>query len=223
MWARGFACLAVGLLLGGASYAQSTAGSTHTLVLNASTQEGVDSPAAQATAAVNGAALTLKRVIELALQNSTDLQLAKVQSQLAQHSALITKAEFLPNLYVGSGAGYTYGIPETPGGRAPAIFDVTYTQQVLNEPLRGQSKELQEQARSQKIVLQDVRNSVIVRTAMAYLELGKVRHSLELLRAEQESADKILQVTTGRESEGFELPVEVTKAQLTKAQVVQRI
>ena len=64
---------------------------------------------------------------------------------------------------------------------------------------------------------------MIVRTAMAYLELGKVRHSLELLRAEQESADKILEVTQGREGEGFELPVEVTKAQLTKAQVLQRI
>ena len=136
---------------------------------------------------------------------------------------MITKAEFLPNLYTGSGAGYTYGIPETPGGRAPAIFNVSYTQQVLNEPLRGQAKELQEQARSQKIALEDVRNSVIVRTAMAYLELGKVRHSLELLRAEQDSADKILGVTQGREGEGFELPVEVTKAQLTKAQVVQRI
>ena len=58
---------------------------------------------------------------------------------------------------------------------------------------------------------------------MAFLELGKVRHSLDLLRAEQESADKILQVTTGRESEGFELSIEVTRAQLTKAQVVQRI
>ena len=70
----------------------------------------------------------------------------------------------------------------------------------MNEPLRGQSKELQEQARSQTIILQDVRNSVIVRTAMAYLELGKVRHSLELLRAEQESADKILEVTRGRKA-----------------------
>ena len=217
----------MGLLLGAAcgraAYAQDASGSAHTLVLNTSAQQAVDSPAGQATATPNGIMLTLKRVIELALQNSTDLQLAKIQSQLAQHSALITKAEFMPNLYAGSGAGYTYGIPETPGGRAPSIFDVTYTQQILNEPLRGQAKELQEQAQSQKIVLQDVRNSVIVRTAMAYLELGKVRHSLDLLRAEQESADKILQVTSGRESEGFELPVEVTKAQLTKAQVVQRI
>jgi outer membrane protein TolC len=58
---------------------------------------------------------------------------------------------------------------------------------------------------------------------MAYLELGKVRHSLELLRKEQESAEKILQVTQERQGEGYELPVEVTKAQLTKAQVIQRI
>jgi outer membrane protein TolC len=50
-----------------------------------------------------------------------------------------------------------------------------------------------------------------------------VRHSLELLRKEQESAEKILGVTRERQGEGFELPVEVTKAQLTKAQVVQRI
>jgi outer membrane protein TolC len=64
---------------------------------------------------------------------------------------------------------------------------------------------------------------VILRTAMAYLELGKVRHSLELLRAEEGSADKILQVTQERQGEGYELPVEVTKAQLTKAQVTQRI
>ncbi len=167
--------------------------------------------------------LTLKRAIQLALQNSRDLQLAKVQARLADNSALITKAEFLPNIYAGSGAGYTYGIPETPGGRAPAVFSVSYTQEVLNEPLRGQAKELQEQAKSRKILLEDVRNSVIVHTAMAYLELAKVRHSLELLRAEQDSADKIFQVTKGRESEGFELPIEVTRAELTKAQVVQRI
>jgi outer membrane protein TolC len=147
---------------------------------------------------------------------------AKIQASIADHAALITKAQFMPNLYAGSGAGYTYGIPETPGGHAPAIFNVTYTEQVLNEPLRGQSKELQEQAKSQKILLEDARNSVITRTAMAYLELGKVRHSLELLRKGQESAEKILQVTQQRQGEGFELPVEVTKSQLTKAQMVQR-
>ena len=168
-------------------------------------------------------ALTLKSAIEMALRNSKDIQIAKLQASLATHASQVSKAEFLPNLYVGSGAGYTYGIPETPGGRAPSLFNVTYTEQVFNEPLRGQGKELEEQARSQKIVLEDVKNSVITRTAMAYLELVKVRHSLELLRGEHESAEKILQVTQERQGEGYELPVEVTKAQLTKAQVTQRV
>src|ERR1700732_4410004 len=168
-------------------------------------------------------AFTLKRAIELALQNSQDIQVAKLQTSLADRSAMITKSQFLPNLYAGSGAGYTYGIPETPGGRAPALFSLTYQEQVFNEPLRGQAKELQEQARSQRIILEDSKNSVIARTAAAYLELGMVRHSLDLLRKEQGSADKILEVTREREKENFELPVEVTRSQLTKARVVQRI
>src|SRR5438093_12110925 len=168
-------------------------------------------------------AVTLKRAIELALQNSKEMKVAKIQANVADHAAQITKAQFMPNLYAGSGAGYTNGIPEAPGGRAPSIFNVSYTEQVFNEPLRGQAKETQEQAKAQKIMLEDTKNSVITRTAMAYLELGKVRHSLELLRKEQESAEKILQVTQERQGEGYELPVEVTKAQLTKAQVVERI
>jgi outer membrane protein len=177
----------------------------------------------ESTEAAGSVTLTLKRAIELALQNSKDIQIAKIQGSLAEHSALISKAEFLPNIYAGSGAGYTYGIPETPGGRAPAIFDMTYTQEIFNEPLRGQAKELQEQAQAQRVALADVRNSVISRTAMAYLEIEKVRHALTLLRGEQESAEKIVEVTKERQGEGFELPVEVTRAQLTRAQVVERI
>jgi len=203
---------ALGVLCGSAAKAQQASAP------NAPQSMGQEAP-------VNGApvVLTLKRAIELALQNSKDIQLAKIQARVADRAALITKAQFMPNLYAGSGAGYSNGIPETPGGRAPSVFNVSYTEQVFNEPLRGQAKEMQELSSSQKIVLQDARNDVITRTAMSYLELGKVQHSLELLRKERESAEKILQVTQERQGEGFELPVEVTRAQLTKAQVTQRV
>ena len=167
--------------------------------------------------------LTLRRAVELALQNSKDIQLAKIQARVADQAAGLTKAEFLPNLYAGSGAGYTYGIPETPGGRAPSVFDLTYTEQVFNEPLRGRAKEQQEQAKAQRLALEDTRNTVRLRVATAYLELVKVHHALDLLRKEKESAEKIVGITQERQGEGFELPVEVTKAQLTRAQVVQRI
>jgi outer membrane protein len=168
-------------------------------------------------------ALTLKRAIELALQNSRDIQVTKLQVSLADRASMITRSQFMPNLYGGSGLGYTNGIPETPGGRAPSIVSVTYQEQVFNEPLRGQAKELQEQARSQRILLEDTRNTVIARTAAAYLELVMIRHALDLLGKEQASAEKILEVTQQREKENFELPVEVTRSQLTKARVVQRM
>jgi outer membrane protein TolC len=179
--------------------------------------------AADAPASGTPVMLTLKRTIELALQNSKEIQLAKIQAHVADQSVRLLKADFQPNLYAGSGAGYTYGLPETPGGRPPDIFSLTYTQDVLNGPLRGMAKEQAEQAKAQRMALEDTRNVVMERVASAYLELVKVRHSVELLRKEKDSAEKIVDVTQERLGEGYELPTEVTKAQLTKAQVVQRI
>ena len=167
--------------------------------------------------------LTLKRSIDLALENSKDIQLAKIQARVADQSARLTKAEFLPNLYAGSGAGYTYGLPETPGGRPPSIVSLTYTEEIFNGPLRGLAQEQEEQARGQRLLLEDTRNLVMDRVATGYLELVKVRHSLELLRREKDSAEKIVDITQQRQGEGYELPTEVTNAQLTKAKVVQRI
>jgi outer membrane protein TolC len=184
---------------------------------------GMAQEAAPTAASATPVVLTLKHSIELALQNSKDIQLAKVQVSVSDNIANLTKSEFQPNLYVGSGAGYTYGIPATPGGQAPSVFNVSYTEQLLNGPLRGLLKEEQEQARAQRVLLDQTRTLVIARVASAYLELVKVLHSLDLLRKEKDSAEKIVEVTQQRESEGFELPVEVTRAQLTKAQVVQRI
>lgn len=168
-------------------------------------------------------ALTLKRAVELAVQNSKDIQLAKIQVQVADNSARLTKSDFLPNLYAGSGAGYTYGIPETPGGRAPSIFSVTYSEKIFDGPLSGLVKEQQEQARSQRILLEETRTLIMARVASAYLELVKVHHSLQLLRKEKDSAEKIVGITEERQGEGYELPREVTRSQLTRAQVVQRI
>src|SRR5256885_6419749 len=98
-----------------------------TLCGGARAQESPTPKPAEPSAQTGGAApvaVTLKRAIELALQNSKEIQVAKIQANVANHAAQITKAQFMPNLYAGSGAGYTNGIPETPGGRAPSVFNV---------------------------------------------------------------------------------------------------
>lgn len=166
--------------------------------------------------------LTLKHAVELALRNSPEVAAARLTQEAAEKSALVANAEFRPNLYAGSGAAYTSGIPETPGGRAPSVFNLSYTQKLFDSPLKGQVRELQERAGGQALRAGQVRDAVIVQTASEYLELGKVRHSLALLRAGQKSAQRILEVTQERFSEGLELPTEVTRARLEVAKVERR-
>src|ERR1700680_3571721 len=105
---RGAACSLVlgSLLLNATTRAQTAA------VLQAPGGQVATQLAGTAAGEQQGApvALTLKSAIEMALRNSKDIQVARLQASLATHASQVSKAEFLPNLYVGSGAGYTYGI-----------------------------------------------------------------------------------------------------------------
>jgi outer membrane protein TolC len=167
--------------------------------------------------------LTLKRAVTLALQNSRDLALARVQYTVAQKQAGVDRAEFRPNLYTGSGAAYSNGFPQTPGGAAPSVFNMSYTQAVFNPPLRGQLRAAEDRAENQRLEMERTRNGVIVRAVTEYLELAKVRHSLELLRTERESGQKILDVTRERVTAAVELPIEVTRGELSLARIEQHI
>jgi outer membrane protein len=167
--------------------------------------------------------LTLRETVTLALQNSHDLALARVQYSIAEGQVAVGRAEFRPNLYTGFGAAYTSGFPATPGGNGPSIFNLSYTQSILNLPLSGQIRAAEERAANAKLEMDRMRDAVIVRAASVYLDLANVRHALELMRAEQASAEKILQVTQERANAGQELPMEVTRSELTVAQVQERI
>ena len=55
--------------------------------------------------------LTLRQAVTLALQNSREIALARMQYTVALNAAGVDRADFRPNLYTGSGAAYTSGFP----------------------------------------------------------------------------------------------------------------
>jgi outer membrane protein len=167
--------------------------------------------------------LTLQRAVTLAQQNSRELKLARVQYSIARNEAGVDRAAFLPNLYTGSGAAYTHGFPSLPGGQAPAVFQVDYTQALFNPLLKGQQHAAEDRAKNLKLEMDRTRDDVIVRAASTYLELGKVQHSLDLMRTEQASAGKILQVVRDRLAANQVLPIELTRSELAAARVQERI
>jgi outer membrane protein len=172
--------------------------------------------------AQSASTLTMRQAISLALQNSRDLTLARVQYRVAADLAGVDRSAFMPNLYTGSGAAYTYGFPSI-GGGPPAVFQLNYSQDLFNPALKAQQRAAEDHAKAMKLEIDRTRDGVIVRTAEAYLELAKVRHSLELMRAEQVSAEKIVQVTRDRVAANQELSVEETRSELTAARVAERI
>jgi outer membrane protein len=167
--------------------------------------------------------LTLRQAVTLALQNSRDVKLAQMQYNVALGETGVDRSAFRPNLYTGSGIAYSHGFPSLPGGQPPALFRMDYTQTIFNPLLKGEQHAAEDRAKNQKLELDRTRDDVIVRTATAYLELGKVRHSLELMRSEQASGEKILGVIRERVAANQELPIEVTRSQLAIARVQERI
>jgi len=167
--------------------------------------------------------LTLRQAVTLALQNSRDVKLAQVRYNVAQGEVGVDRAAFRPNLYTGAGAAYTYGFPSLPGGQAPSVFQLDYTETLFNPLLKGQQHAAEERAKNQKIELDRVRDDVMVRAATAYLELAKVRHSLDLIRSEQASGEKILEVTRERLAANQGTAIEVTRGQLELARIQESI
>ena len=166
--------------------------------------------------------LTLRQAVTLAMQNSRELKLARVQYSVALNEANVDRAAFRPNLYTGAGYVYTYGFPSLPGGGPPSLFQLNYDQAIFNPMLKGQQKAAEDRAKNQKLEIDRIQDDVMLRTANAYLELAKVRHSLELIRQEQDSAQKILEVTRERVSANQELPIEVTRGELELARIREK-
>jgi len=169
------------------------------------------------------ARLTLKTAVDQAVRNSREVTLAKLEATLAEKTAAVDRSLFGPNLYTGSGFAYSSGFPLAPGGGVPAIFELSYTQALFNPLAKGTQRADEARARAQKANIDNVRGAVMMRTASIYLELTKVRHSLDNLHRDQESTQKLSELMRERIAAGYELPIEQSRADLRGARVDQLI
>ncbi len=169
-------------------------------------------------------ALTLKDTVALALRNSRELQLAHLQYVIAKHQAAGDRSQFMPNLSAGSGVAYTQGFPvagERRSARRCSRLRTTRRSSIRN--CAGELHASEQRAAEQSISLDAARDGVMVKAATGYLELAKVRHGLDLMSKERDSAEKILELMRERVAAGQELPIEETRAELNLARTDERI
>ena len=167
--------------------------------------------------------LTLKEAVSMALQNSPEIRVALAQEDKAQQSYREARAQFIPNLVVGSGLAATSGFPLSIEGAAPSLVQLNSTAKVLNLPQRHAITESRQMQRAASAGAAARREEIAWKTAAAYLELNKVRRSLEYAHREVESAESIERTVEVRVKEGREIPLESSRARLATARRRQRV
>lgn len=162
------------------------------------------------------AQISLSSTVDLALQNSTSVKLATTDVQRAQASISELKSAYIPNFVLGSSAGPpSYGFPQG----QPSIYDVTSQSLVysFSQPdyIRGARAAL----KSAQLKLKDDRDQAVLDCSLAYVQLNTDLRELASLDQEKADADRLVSIEQQRLSAGVDSRMDVTRAQITSAQV----
>jgi len=166
--------------------------------------------------------LTLRQAVEMALRQSPDLVLSRLDEQRAQAAIRVAKDPFSPKVFAGSGAAYTHGYPNSIEGAAPSIVQVRTDMALYNRPLSYQLAEVRENARGAAIASQSKADDIALRAATLFLDAQQLARSEESLTNEGAALERVRDAIQLRVQEGRELPIENTRAELSLAQSRQR-
>ena len=135
--------------------------------------------------------LPLERAIRLALAHSTTAAIANadVQRTFASYRAL--HDNYLPQLAMGSGLGWSYGFPLTIEGAAPALGNAVAQSSVFNPAQRQLIKAAKTDWHASEFQDKDQRNALIQDVALTYAELAKWEARLVRLQQYEAQAQQM--------------------------------
>jgi outer membrane protein len=166
--------------------------------------------------------LTLREAVELALSQSPDMVLARLDERKAQAGVQVAKDPFVPKVYAGSGAAYTNGYPSPIEGNAPSIVQVRTQMSIFNRPRSYALAQARETARGATIETGVKADEVVYRTASLYLNAEQLARNVLSLQREADSLERVIESVQVRVQEGRELPIAAKRADLDLARARER-
>ena len=166
---------------------------------------------------------TLQQALEIASRQNPDVALARLDEQRAQQNVKVVHDPFVPKVYAGSGAAYTYGYPNPIDGSAPSILDIKTDMAIYNRPRSYQVAAARENARGMQLDAQERSDEVAYRTASLFLDAEQASKQLQTLQDQMPALRQVIGVMESRVSEGAELPVETQRAKLNLQQAEHEI
>ncbi|MGI8990156.1 MAG: TolC family protein [Bryobacteraceae bacterium] len=166
--------------------------------------------------------LTLRQVVDRALNDSPDIALARLDEQKAVQAVRITKDPFSPRIGIGSGLAYNNGFPFSSEGAGPSVVQARASQFVYNRQQSYLVAQARENARGAGFATSSKREEVAYRTASLYLDADRSARLGAMASKQVDSLAKVLETVRGRVQEGRELPIESDRANLEVMKARQR-
>lgn len=167
--------------------------------------------------------LTFRAAIELALQHSGIMGIAKLNQWRSMKAYQEVRNHYLPQFNVGSGLGYSYGFPLTLEGSAPSVVNFTSSQAIFSLSLRQFMKAAKIEWKAQSFDIQDKKDAVILDVALSYEQLDSLASKIAALKKAQAAAEKSQFITEQRLKEGIDSQLELNRSQLLAAKIRLRI
>jgi outer membrane protein TolC len=165
--------------------------------------------------ALASAQVSLRTVVELAQQNSSAVKLAQADVQKAQAALAQTQDAYIPNLVIGSTAGYSHGYP----AGQPSLGNASMQSLVLSFSQRQYTKAARAGIESANLSLKDAKEQVVLDAGSAYIELDTVNRELEAARQQQSYATDLLRIEEQRAEAGVDSNLDLLQTRLRVAEI----
>lgn len=156
--------------------------------------------------------MTLRQALDLAMQQNTDVVLARLDQQKARYQVTIAHDPFSPHVYAGSGAAYAYGFPTSIDGAAPSIVQAKTNMALFDRPQSYQVAQAKEGVRGAGIDVASRQEEVAYQVATLFLDAEYASRSYTAAQRQAETLAHVQQLVEARVAEGRELPFESEKA-----------
>ncbi|MBI4463857.1 MAG: TolC family protein [Acidobacteria bacterium] len=170
-----------------------------------------DSPATSARR------LSLSEAVALALRNTRGIQMGQAAVARADAEFKQVQSLYRPQVLIGSGAAATRGFPLSIEGSAPSIFNVASSQALFDPSLKNQQQQAGQMRMAAEKSLEEKLDNIVAETTLTYLDLDRSFRSLEYVRGQTQSLQRIEQIVEERVRAGLEPALELSKAQLNSA------
>ncbi len=167
--------------------------------------------------------IPLRQMVDLALKHATGTAIAAADQNHIAATYRELRNNYIPQLNVGAGLGYSDGFPLSLEGAAPSLINVTAQSAVLNAALMNFMRAARADLASGALNAKDQRNQVVQDTVLSYAELAKWERRLSNLRETQSAAEQTEAAVEQRVKEGIDSEMDAIQARLSVARVKMHI